>query len=775
MKTIFQIARMELQKMFYSPIAWLVLIIFGVQAGLYFANGIDGLVRTIALGREVGDLTNSLFSARRGFFNTSLSNIYLYLPLVTMGLLSREFSSGSIKLLYASPVSNAQIVLGKFLSMMLFSLTLTLIMFFQVVYGAFVIKDFDFGLIFTSLLGFYLVLCTYSAIGLFMSSLTSYQIVAAIGTFAVFFILSYSGRMWQDIDFVRDITFWLSINGRAQNIIKGLICSEDILYFILVTGLFLAFTIFRFKGIRENKSKLTGFLRYSGVFVLVALLGYLSMRPSLMKYYDATRTKVNTLTVNSQEIMDKIEGKVKVTTYVNLFGNYFSFGAPSAKNYDLEQFAPYLRFHPNMEFEYKYYYAIPEGRALKNYNSTYKGLTLEEAVDRITISYGVDKDIFKPASYYSDEIDLKSELNRFVRKIELEDGSSVHLRLYDDVGVHPFESRMSAAFKKLTMKLPQVGFVTGHEERSINDLGARGYHKLTMEKPFRHSLLNNGFDFTECSLSKPINETIDILTIADSKTVFSDEELKNLNEYVDRGGNLLIVCDLNRQDIMNPLVRPFGIEFMKGQVVERNEGYDLDLITSELTNENSTLSYHFEEMKEKEQVVSMPGAVGINYEEISNFKYTPVLHSDVMTNSTIDSIGSWNELQTTDFVDDIAQYNAEEGEIKGPLTTGLALNRKVENKEQRIMILGDADFLSNDELSRRRNEIAARNFNMATGIFHWLSNNEIPIDARRTTPPDDEISTQINDISFINLLFKIIIPAILAIGFLLIWLRRKGR
>ncbi|WP_111309559.1 Gldg family protein [Confluentibacter sediminis] len=775
MKTIFQIARMELQKMFYSPIAWLVLIIFGVQAGLYFANGIEELVRTIALGGEVGDLTNSLFSAKRGFFNTSLSNIYLYLPLVTMGLLSHEFNSGSIKLLYASPVSNTQIVLGKFLSMMIFSLALTLIMFLQVVYGAFVIKDFDFGLIYTSLLGFYLVLCTYSAIGLFMSSLTSYQVVAAIGTFAVFFVLSYSGRMWQDIDFVRDITFWLSINGRAENIIKGLICSEDILYFILVTGLFLVFTIFRFKGIRENKSKLTGFLRYSVAFILVALLGYLSMRPSLMGYYDATRTQVNTLTLNSQKIMSEIKGKVNVTTYVNLFGNYFGYGAPSTKNYDLEHFAPYLRFHPNMEFEYKYYYAIPEGRALKDFNSTYKGLTLEEAVNKITISYGVDKNIFKPASYYSDEIDLKSELNRFVRKIKLEDGTSVHLRLYDDVGVHPFESRMSAAFKKLVVKLPQVGFVTGHEERSINDLGARGYHKLTMEKPFRYSLLNNGFDFTECSLSKPIDKNIDILTIADSKTVFSDEELKNLNEYVDRGGNLLIVCDLNRQDIMNPLVKQIGIEFMKGQIVEKNKGYDLDLITSELTKESNNLSYHFEDMKKGEQVVSMPGAVGISYKENSNFTYTPILHSDLIVNPVTDSIGSWNELETTNFVDSIPQYNVEKGDIKGPLTTGLALNRKVENKEQRIMVLGDADFLSNDELSRRRNEIAARNFNMATGIFHWLSNNEIPIDARRATPPDTEISTQIDDISFINIVFKIIIPIILAIGFLLIWLRRKGR
>ena len=774
MKTIFQIAKMELQKMFYSPIAWLVLIIFGVQAGLFFGRGLESLVRTIELGQEVGNLTYNMFSSKNGVFNTSLRNIYLYLPLLTMGLLSQEFSSGSIKLLYASPVSNIQIVLGKFLSMMLFSLALVFIVVPEIFYAAFVVKDFDFGLVFTALFGFYLVLCTYAAIGLFMSSLTSYQIVAAIGTFAVFFVLSYSGSVWQDIDIVRDITFWLSINGRANNIIRGLICSEDILYFILITGLFLAFTVFRFKGIRENKSKRIGFLRYCGAFILVAFLGYLSMRPYLRKYQDATQTKANTLTVNSQEIMAKIKGKVRITTYVNLFGNLFSYGAPSGRNYDMEHFAPYLRFHPDMEFDYKYYYAIPEeGYALINYNTNYKGLTIEQAVDKITISYGVDKGIFKPATFYKDEIDLKSELNRFVRKIELEEGPFVHLRMYDDGGVYPFEPRMSAAFKKLIMKLPKVGFVTGHGERNINDLGARGYHKLTQEKTFRYSLLNNGFDFTESALSKPVDETVDILVIADSKMAFSEEELKNLNAYIDRGGDLLIVCDLNRQDVMNPLVEQFGIEFMEGQVVEKNKGYDLDLITSELTKESNKLSYYFEEMKEGSQVVAMPEAVGIHYEEKSNFEYTPVLRSDAMTNSSIDSIGSWNELKTTNFVDSIPQYSADE--IKGPLTTGLALTRKVQNKEQRIMVLGDADFLSNDELSRRRNEINAKNFSMATGIFHWLSDNMIPIDARRPTPPDNEISTAIDDLALIDMVFKIIIPVLLVICFLLIWLRRKGR
>ena len=94
-------------------------------------------------------------------------------------------------------------------------------------------------MVLTGLLGLYLLICAYAAIGIFMSSLTSYQIVAAIGTFAVLMVLSMIGGWWQDYDFIRDVTYWLSMPGRSGKFIAGLICSEDVLYFVIVVCLFL--------------------------------------------------------------------------------------------------------------------------------------------------------------------------------------------------------------------------------------------------------------------------------------------------------------------------------------------------------------------------------------------------------------------------------------------------------------------------------------------------------------------------------------------------------
>jgi len=102
-----------------------------------------------------------------------------------MGLISREINGGTIKLLYSSPVKIQQIVFGKYLAMMVYSLVLIAIVGIFMIAGMFNIKSADGGMLLSGTLGFYLLLCTYSAIGLFMSCLTTYQVVAAVSTFVM--------------------------------------------------------------------------------------------------------------------------------------------------------------------------------------------------------------------------------------------------------------------------------------------------------------------------------------------------------------------------------------------------------------------------------------------------------------------------------------------------------------------------------------------------------------------------------------------------------------
>ena len=229
-----RIMKTELRVLFFSPIAWMVLIVFGFQAGLAYCDGFSEELRSQAMGYRPFNVTYNLIGGFDGVYSQMLNNLYLYIPLLTMGLMSRELSSGSIKLLYSSPVSNLQIVLGKYLSVIVYGLILVGVLLIPMVFTMIFVKDADIPFMFTALLGVFITVCAYAAIGLFMSTITKYQVVAAIGTLAVLAVLNFIGGVGQNIDLVRDITYWLSISGRSKVFLEGMICSKDIFYFLLL-------------------------------------------------------------------------------------------------------------------------------------------------------------------------------------------------------------------------------------------------------------------------------------------------------------------------------------------------------------------------------------------------------------------------------------------------------------------------------------------------------------------------------------------------------------
>src|SRR5688572_28963570 len=132
MQTIFRIAKTELRTLFYSPIAWFLLIVFLVQCGITYLGSVGGMarfqeMRGVMMMGGPQSLTEQIFLGRGGLFQNVMQNLYLYIPLLTMSLISRETSSGTIKLLYSSPIRVREIVFGKYLAMMVYSLLLVAI------------------------------------------------------------------------------------------------------------------------------------------------------------------------------------------------------------------------------------------------------------------------------------------------------------------------------------------------------------------------------------------------------------------------------------------------------------------------------------------------------------------------------------------------------------------------------------------------------------------------------------------------------------------------
>ena len=750
-------------------------MLFFLQSAIAFNQVYGGLVADKDLGETLWSLSSQVFYGWRGLFRAIQKNLYLYIPLLTMSLMSREYQSGSIKLLYSSPVTNSQIILGKYLSMMIYSLAMIAVLFVFVLFSGITIEHFDWPAILVGLLGLYLLMCTYSAIGLFMSSITSYQIIAAVLTLAVLSGMSLIKTVGQEIEFVRDLTYWLSLDGRVSTFVNGMLCSEDLIYFIAVSAMFVILSIVRLSCHRQKTPASKATLKYVVVVGVTLMIGFVSSRPALMGYYDATRDKRNTIAEGSQEIMGRLNGKVEIHTYNNLFERRWYYGIPRDVKNDQQRFAKFVRFKPDIKLKYHYYYdtLTTDLEWNKQLQARFDTLTIAERAEKMAGTYNLDFELYKSGEEQKQILDLADEGNRFVRQIvfhdaETKETKTAWLRIFDDMYVMPFETEIAAAFKRLSDDLPTVAFLKGHGERDAEKLGDREYNRFAQDKPFRSSLVNQGFSFKTADLNSPVPEDVNILVIAEPKQDLNEVEIENLEQYIARGGNLYISAEPRRLEVMNNLVARFGVRFFDGTLVRNSEKYAPDLVVGAPTLAADTLSWKFKEMRRYKYRVCMPGACGIDTTGIdtSVYKLTTVFKTEEPY---------WNEIQTKDFIDEVAEFNQESGEVRDTFAVAIALERKVGDRDQKIFIVGDSDCISNGEISLQRKDIKALNYKLIEGALCWLTDGEIPVDTRGIPSIDNDLCVGVKAMKFFKFLFALIIPLAMALFATFLCIRRKSR
>jgi len=614
-------------------------------------------------------------------------------------------------------------------------------------------------------LGLFLLLCAYSAIGLFMSALTNYQVVAAVCSFVMIGILSYIGKLWQEYDFVRDLTYFLSIAGRTNHMLAGLITSKDLIYFVVIVYIFLGFTILRLKGARESRSLSVWVGRYAMVFVSALLIGYLSSRPGLIGYLDVTVNKSNTLSPNAQRII-KVMGDegLEITVYNNLLGNYNFVGFPKERNNFLGFWERYVRFKPDIKFNYiNYYDSSYEDR----YVSKEEALrTVKESAQLMAKNMSIDLSAYKSPEEIRRIIDLKPELNRYVMQLKYK-GRSTFLRIFNDQRIFPGETEVCAALQRLLLaKIPRIAFLTGNLERSIVKKGDREYENLTSLKTFRYALVNQGFDVdTLLSGNGAIPADISTLVIADPKSDMSPGGLLAVQQYIDRGGNLFITGEPGKQAVLNPLLKPLGVRLMDGIIVQQSKDFSPDLVLNGITGTAMSFSRALSFSAEDSVPVSTPGVTGLLYDPHGLFSYKPLL----MTNERL----SW--LKKGKLVVDSADvvFSASGGDVRESLPTALALTRNIHGKEQRIVITGDADFISNAEYGR--NNVSTSNFMFNAALYSWLSDGTFPIDTSIPRGKDNRMKIGSATVAWCKILFIWVLPAVIGLLGTILLIRRKRK
>jgi ABC-2 type transport system permease protein len=753
MKKILKIAKIELSILFYSPIAWLVLIIFIIQCGSTIIELLDARESSQQLGNELKALTTDVFGGRFGFFTAIKNKLYLYIPLLTMGLMSRELHSGSIKLLYSSPVTVKQIILGKFAAIAFYSFLLVVVLFGVLIISNIAIESLDIKYVLGGILGLYLLMLAYAAIGLFMSSITSYQIIAAISTLAILAALSFIGTIGQSIDFVRDITYWISIDGRANNFMNGLISSADTLYFLLVIGLFLTLSIMRLNSGRKIRATGVKIMSYSIVVTVVLMIGYISSLPTFKKYYDTTRFKTRTLTKESQELLKQIDKPVTITTYSNIINSFGHLGAPKFRIFDLKQFDQYTRFLPEIKFKYVPYYDY----TLNSLDNADKNI--EERGLQYATAHGYDFQNVLAPDEIKKIIDLTNEKNIFLKVVEY-DGKETILRMfYDQIG-YPQEAEVSAALKNLLTKPAVIGILNSNDERSIDKVGDKHYIKLLKDLNTRSSLVNQGFEVNNISLNNDsaIPQDLSVLIIADPFNPYTSIQLLKIKNYINNGGNILILGEPNKQHLLEPILKGIGIKFESGLLLQESKDFPLDLIQSHVSREAASLEISLNQ----KDIISLSGAMAISSIDTLGFKSIPILKTDKKV--------VWNKLGAINLDSDTIKFNPTI-DHKIEVTIANALTRKINKKNQKIMVFGDADFISNKGLSI--NNLRTENFKFALEVFKWFSDGEYPIAAVRPEPIDNKIEISREKIVLLKIIFMVVIPFIIGVYGALLLFRRK--
>lgn len=770
MKILLRIARTELATMFYSPIAWFIWIVFSYICASGFVSGFENALsyRELYGYGAPSSLTYGQFlHTMGGFLQSIVGNLYIYIPLLTMGLLSRETASGSIKLLYSSPVTSSQIVLGKYLATMVFGLCMLMVPVLACCYGSFSIVNFDWPPVWVALLGLYLLICAYSAIGLFMSSLTNYQVVAALGTLAVLAVLQFIGTFGQEYDFVREITYWLSLNGRSESMMIGAMRSEDMVYFIAVIAMFLSFTVFRISFSRRTIATWLKVASYAMVVMIVMTVGYVSSRPSMITVWDATYSKINSISENSKAILKKLEGPATITNYVNLMDNASFTYLPLKMKQNERLFDPYCRAKLDLDVRYVYYYDwAPSGFCTM---PKMQGKTLEQIRDYAVMVYNLNPRLFKTPEQIKEIIDLSGEQNSFVRVLETQDGRRAYLRDFNDMQRQPGEAEIIAAIRKMVEVPPVVAFVKGHGEREVGRPGDRDYSNFAIERYSRMALINQGFDVVEINLSQcdTIPQHINILVMAEMRQPLSEIENRVMDEYISRGGNLFILVDAGRQEAANPLLTRFGLKMEEGILAQPVGDFTPDLILSRFSDQAASIG-DLSEYNKYNYLVSMPECVALDtLSQTNEFTLVPLLETR--------EADAWIELETDDLKENEVVYNEVAGEKKQRYVTAYLAERKVNERKQRIIVCGDADCLSNVEIYMQRDGYRTGNSALISEGFHWLTDGKFPVDVTKEAPIDTRFTVTVDQFSPIKTVFHVIIPGLLLILGVFLWVKRHKR
>ena len=641
--------------------------------------------------------------------------LLVVIPVLTMRTLGGEQRQRTDQLLYTSPVNISQIVLGKFLAVLtVFTVPLLILATCPLVLS-------QFGKIsllqsYSSFLAFFFMGASCIAIGIFISSLTENQIIAAVLTFAVM-LLSYLingiGSLIKGYavgDIISPFLQWLSLFQRYYDFVDGYFDVTHLVYYVSVVVLFLFLTV---QSIKKRFRKRSLYMRCTCALmaVIVVLLNAIAVKiPAKYMKFDTSAFRIYSLSDQTKKVVESLDETVEL------------------------------------------YLIAPQGKEDEKLTRLLE--KYEELGDKIKVTY-VDS-ILSPTfvqSYTSDKVSDNSIIAVGPERSKVIRNSDLFPSNYDyNTG------KTTTDFDGEGQITSAIHFVTG--ENLSHMYMITGHGETELPEQFTALLEKEGVEYDKLNLMT-INEVpqnaecmLEYIPVSD----ITKTEAEVLTKYLENGGKLLLITGISAAEMPNlgEVMSGYGMASIQGLIMEGDGNHCIpsyqNFLLPEIKDSAVTSSFI-----SKDELLLLPNSHAITV--LPDVRST-VDVQEILTTSK----SSWLKTDTSDL-------SYKKGDLTGPFAVGVLASEPVGDDQTRIAWFS-SDSLMVDEIDEM---VSGNNKNLILNTIGWMTeqDNNIAIRAKNTQAVTLRLtSAQVMQWSIVYLA---VIPGIVLAAGIIFCVRRRRR
>ena len=657
-----------------------------------------------------------------GYTMSSAITVFLFLtPILTMRIIAEEQRQKTDMLLYTSPTSLMKIVLGKYISMLLiFAVPVLISCIYPLILSLF--GKVNYKECYIAILAYFLFGAACIAIGLFISSLTENQIIAAVLTFAALFLTFLAGaigRLFSNEIFQR-IVSWFDMGKRLDNLLTGLFDLRAVVYYLSIMILMIFLTYEKIQHRRFSvSSKNIRLSAYSGTAVIVAIaaavgLNFLVLElPDDYVQFDMTENKLFTISDESKEFLDGIDKDITI---------YMMSEEDRADELIKNTLNEYKSYNKHIKVKY----VNPDD------NPQFASGYTDQVVDSGSLIV-VCGDVSKAVSQY-DMYMSEMDYQTFSQKVTGYDG----------------EGQITSAIAYVTSDdLPKLKVVTGHGEFKLEEL-----------QNLNTALNKANLDISELNLlSVDEIEDTDILFIGAPTSDYTEEDAKKVLDFLENGGKAVIATEYSQNgtqfENFNGILKNYGVSISEGLVVEP----DMNMYYG-----NNPM-YILPKVEDTQMTKSV-------YSE-KRYIFTPYAQAIILDDEIPEGVEVYDALMTSDDsyvkkdMSEGARIDKEDGDIDGPFDIGAYITKG----ETVIALISSAGALTDEAYT----VVGNTNISMVTDAIGSMSGNietpYIPIKSMST----EYLTVSVAFVVLYSLVFTVLVPLVIIVLGIVLWARRRKK